>query len=38
MCYVENGQEISLEDAVDGWMLANNLKLFGGFFGDFANN
>ena len=23
MCYVENGQEISLEDAVDGWMLAS---------------
>ena len=23
MCYVENGREISLDDAVDGWMLAN---------------
>ena len=23
MCYVENGQEISLEDAVDGWMLVS---------------
>ena len=22
MCYVENGREISLDDAVDGWMLA----------------
>jgi len=23
MCYVENGQEISLDDVVDGWLLAN---------------
>ena len=23
MCYVENGQEISLDDVVDGWWLAN---------------
>ena len=23
MSYVENGQEISLEDAVDGWILVN---------------
>ena len=23
MCYVENGQEISLDDVVEGWLLAN---------------